>query len=206
MISRNGSSPTLSPRSRSAPVRRKPLLFLIDTPMVNAAALGSHDKGIVLFTRGMLDKLDRSETEAVAARLVSAIGAGDLHAATGIMAVFRTLGFFLTVLDLPLRWSAWRTLGGLLLVSVTRRAGTDALGRVGEGLEAGLEADAIPNLHKIAGSAPVLVARLVQVLLLPFYLVSIFYKSSCSSGRPCSWDRPWRCYGATAATVPMPAP
>jgi len=98
-----------------------PLLFLIDTPTVNAAALGAHDKGIVLFTRGMLDRLDRSETEAVAARLISAIGAGDLRAAAGIMAVFRTLGFFLTVLDLPLRWSAWRTLGGLMLVSLTRR-------------------------------------------------------------------------------------
>ena len=59
-----------------------PLLFLIDTPMVNAAALDRTENGIVLFTRGMLDRLDRGETEAVAARLVSAIGAGDLRAAT----------------------------------------------------------------------------------------------------------------------------
>ncbi len=38
------------------------------------------------------------------------------------MAVLRTFGFFLTVLDLPLRGSAWRTLRDLLLVSVVRRA------------------------------------------------------------------------------------
>ena len=140
-----------------------PLLFLIDTPMVNAAALGSHDKGIVLFTRGMLDSLDRSETEAVAARLVSAIGAGYLQAATGIMAVFRTLGFFLTVLDLPLRWSAWRTLGGLLLVSVTRRTGGDALGRLATAWRRASRPTRFPTSKRSPAMAA-LVAELVRFL------------------------------------------
>lgn len=186
-----------------------PLLFLIDTPTVNAAALGAHDKGIVLFTRGMLDRLDRSETEAVAARLISAIGAGDLRAAAGIMAVFRTLGFFLTVLDLPLRWSAWRTLGGLMLVSLTRRTVGDALGRVGEGLEEGLEADTIPDLDKIAGNAPALVAKVVRFLLLPFYLVSIFYKlilflwTALFLGPPMALLWRNRCYWTDARAVKL---
>jgi Zn-dependent protease with chaperone function len=186
-----------------------PLLFLIDTPMVNAAALGSHDKGVVLFTRGMLDRLDRSETEAVAARLISAIGAGDFHAATGIMAVFRTLGFFLTVLDLPLRWSAWRTLGGLLLVSVTRRTGADTLGRVGEGLEEGLQTDAIPDLDTIASDAPQLVAKLVRFLLLPFYLISLFYKlilflwTALFLGPPLALLWRNRCYWTDARAVQL---
>jgi Zn-dependent protease with chaperone function len=186
-----------------------PLLLLIDTPTVNAAALGSPDKGVVLFTRGMLETLDRSETEAVAARLISAIGAGDLHAATGIMAVFRTLGFFLTVLDLPLRGSAWRTLGGLLLVSVTRRAGADTLGRVGEGLEEGLQDEAIPDLDRIASDLPPLVAKLVRFLLLPFYVVSIFYKlvlflwTALFLGPPMAllWSN--RCYWTDARTVKL---
>lgn len=185
-----------------------PSLFLIDTSMINAAALGVPDKGIVLFTRGMLDGLDRSETEAVAARLVSAIGAGDPQAAAGIMAVFRTLGFFLTVLDLPLRWSAWRTLGGLLLASMTRRTG-DAVGRVGEGLEEGLEADTLPELDKIAGNAPALVAKLVRLLLLPFYLVSIFYKlilflwTALFLGPPLALLWRNRCYWTDARTVKL---
>ena len=186
-----------------------PQLFLIDTPMVNAAALGSHDKGIVVFTRGMLDALDRSETEAVAARLVSAIGAGDPRAATSIMAVFRTLGFFLTVLDLPLRWSAWRTLGGLLLASAHRRPGTDALGRLGDGLEEGLEADAIPHLDEIASGAPGLVAKAVRLLLLPFYLVSVFYKlilflwTALFLGPPMALLWRNRCYWTDARTVKL---
>lgn len=186
-----------------------PLLFLIDTPTVNAAALGSHDKGVVVFTRGMLDSLDRSETEAVTARLISAIGAGDLRAAAGIMAVFRTLGFFLTLLDLPLRRSAWRTLAGLLLVSVTPRAGADTLGRVGEGLEEGLQADTIPDLELMASNMPQLVAKLVRFLLLPFYLVSIFYKlilflwTAFFLGPPMALLWRNRCFWTDARTVKL---
>ena len=186
-----------------------PRLFLIDAPVVNAAALGSHDKGIVLFTRGMLDRLDRSETEAVAARLVSAIGAGDLHAATGIMAVFRTLGFFLTVLDLPIRWSAWRILGGVLLVSVTARTGADALARIGRGLEEGLDGEAIPDLDTVAGSLPALIAKAVRLLLLPFYLLSIFYKLVLFLWTSLFLEPPmallWRnrCYWTDARTVKL---
>jgi Zn-dependent protease with chaperone function len=186
-----------------------PSFFLIDSPIVNAAALGSHDKGIVLFTRGMLDRLDRSETEAVAARLISAIGAGDLQAAAGVMAVLRTLGFFLTVLDLPLRWSAWRTLGGLLLVSVTRRKGADVLGHIGEGLEDGLQTEQIPDLDQIAKNAPRLVAKLVQFLLLPFYLLSVFYKlilflwTALFLGPPMALLWRNRCYWTDARTVEL---
>jgi Zn-dependent protease with chaperone function len=186
-----------------------PALFLIDTPIVNAAALGSHKSGAVLFTRGMLDQLDRSETEAVAARLMSTIGAGDLQAAAGIMAVLRTLGFFLTVLDLPLRRSAWRTLGGLLLISVTWRTDADVLERIGEGLEDGLQTDQIPDLEQIANNAPRPVAKLVQILLLPFYLLSVFFKlvlflwTALFLGPPMALLWRNRCYWTDARTVQL---
>lgn len=186
-----------------------PSLFLIDTPTVNAAALGSPDNGIVLFTRGMLDQLDRSETEAVAARLIQAIGAGDVRAASGIMAAIRTLGFFLTLLDLPLRSSARRTVGGLLVVSLSRRAGADTLARLGEGLEEGLQADAIPDLDAIASDAPRLVAKLVRFLLLPFYVISVFYKlvlflwTSLFLGPPLALLWRNRCYWTDARTVEL---
>jgi Zn-dependent protease with chaperone function len=186
-----------------------PSLFLIDTPAVNAAALGTHKKGTVLFTRGMLDLLDRSETEAVAARLMSTIGAGDLQAAAGIMAVLRTLGFFLTVLDLPLRWSAWRTLGGLLLVSVTPRTGADTLGPIGEELEDGLQADAIPDLDQVAQTLPKLAGKVVRFFLLPFYLLSVFFKlilflwTALFLGPPMALLWRNRCYWTDARTVEL---
>jgi Zn-dependent protease with chaperone function len=194
-----------------------PALFLIDTPTVNAAALGSPggrhdgglDNGIVLFTRGLLDRLDRSETEAVAARLVSAIGSGDLRAASGIMAALRTLGFFLALLDLPLRRSARRTFSSLLRVSLSRQPGADTLARLGEDLEEGLQADAIPDLETIASEAPRLVAKVVRVLLLPFYVVSLFYKlvlflwTSLFLGPPLALLWRNRCYWTDARAVQL---
>jgi hypothetical protein len=157
----------------------------------------------------MLDQLDRSETEAVAARLVSTIGAGDLQAAAGIMAVLRTLGFFLTVLDLPLRWSAWRTLGALIVASVRPRTGADALGRIGEGLEDGLQTEAIPDLDQMAQSLPRLAGKLVRFLLLPFYLLSVFYKlilflwTALFLGPPMALLWRNRCYWTDARTVEL---
>lgn len=187
-----------------------PRLLLIDSPIANAAALGaSHKDGVVLITRGLLEKLNRGETEAVAARLISTIGAGDLRVAAGIMAVLRTFGFFLTVLDLPLRASAWRTLRDLLLVSVSRRPSADRLGRAGEGLEEGMQGDAIPDLDKIASGAPSLVAKVARFLVLPFYLVAVFYKlilflwTSLFLGPPLA--RLWRnrCYWTDARVVEL---
>src|SRR5262245_32706379 len=193
----------------TGPVAPAPSLFLIDTPTVNAAALGSHDRGVVLFTHGMLERLDRSETEAVAARLISAIGAGDLQAAAGIMAVLRTLGFFLTVLDLPLRWSAWRTLGGLARISVTLRPGVDAVGRVGDALEEGLQGEVLPDLDMMASGAPPLAAKAVRIAILPFYLASALYKLvlflwvSLCLGPPLALLWRNRCYWTDARVVQL---
>ncbi len=187
-----------------------PRLLLIDSPIVNAAALGtSHEDGVVLITRGLLEKLNRSETEAIVARLISAIGAGDLRVAAGIMAVLRTFGFFLTVLDLPLRGSAWRTLRDLLLVSVVRRADADRLGQAGDGLEEGMQGDAIPDLDKIASGAPSLVAKVARFLVLPFYLVAVFYKlilflwTSLFLGPPLAGLWRNRCYWTDARVVQL---
>jgi Zn-dependent protease with chaperone function len=88
-----------------------PELLLIDSPEINAAAVGRYGlKARVLITRGLLDQLDRDETSGVVAHLIASIGAGDIRLSQGILAVFQTFGFFVTFLDLPFRWSAWRAL------------------------------------------------------------------------------------------------
>ncbi|WNJ93398.1 M48 family metalloprotease [Bosea sp. 685] len=193
-----------------------PRLFLIDSPLVNAAALGrSHKDGVILVTRGLLDRLDRSETEAVVARLISAIGAGDLRAAAGIAAVFQTFGFCLTLLDLPLRWSAWRTLGALALVAISPRPGAEALSRVGEGLEEGLQADTLPHFEdidaRLAKLSPLL-SKVAQVAMVPWLLpllVSLLFKlvlflwTAFFLGPPMAMLWRNRCYWTDARTVKL---
>jgi Zn-dependent protease with chaperone function len=146
-----------------------PRLFLIDAPQINAAALGrSPAEGVILVTRGLLLGLDRSETEAVVARLVSSICAGDLRVAASVLAVFQTFAFFLTVLDLPLRWSAWRTLGGLGLASVTPGKNAARLGQVAEGLEAAFDGRTIPDMEQVLARVPPRLRGVAKVALIPW--------------------------------------
>ena len=190
-----------------------PKLFLIDSPAINAASLGRSPRdAVVLVTRGLLDGLDRDETEAVAARLVSQIGAGDLRVAAGVTAVFRTFGFFLTVLDLVVRWTAWRTLGGFALLALTPRPGVEALARVGAGLEDGLQAETIPDVQKIMDRVPRPLHGIVSVLLFPWllpmilsslYKLVLFLWTAFFLGPPMAGLWKSRCYWTDAQTVKL---
>ena len=119
-----------------------PKLFVIDTPTINATALGhGPENAVLVVTRGLLDRLDRDETEAIVARLVTGLAAGDLNVISGIMATFHTFFLFLTVLDLFRRPSAWRTLGRLARVIATPRPGAEAVASVAFSLEETMEED-----------------------------------------------------------------
>src|SRR5262249_55405942 len=83
-----------------------PRLFLVDQPLINAAAVGSSVRDAsVLVTRGLVDSLARAEIEAVMGRLIAAICAGDLAVAQSVHAAFQTFGLALTLIDLPVRLS-----------------------------------------------------------------------------------------------------
>lgn len=97
-----------------------PALMIIDTPLVNAAAFGrSHEHATVIVTRGLLDRLDRTETQALIADVVASVGAGDLALAASLRAVFTALGLLLTGIDLLIRVKAWRAVGSFLRAAVS---------------------------------------------------------------------------------------
>ena len=101
-----------------------PRLLLVDAAEPNAAAFGaSHRDADVIATRGLLERLDRRETQGVVAHLVGSIGSGDLRLAAAVQAVFGTLGAMVLVFDLPFRRAAWTTLGDLIRAVLGRAAG-----------------------------------------------------------------------------------
>jgi Zn-dependent protease with chaperone function len=70
-----------------------PKLRLLDGPGVSAAAVGTGlDDAAVVVSRGMLDQLDRDETQAIIGHLVASTGNGDLAIAHRIVSVHATLG------------------------------------------------------------------------------------------------------------------
>jgi Zn-dependent protease with chaperone function len=155
-----------------------PGLLLIDSPEINAAAVGRYGANAhVLITRGLLDRLDRDETSGIVAHLIASIGAGDIRLSHGILAVFQTFGFFVTFLDLPFRWSAWRALGGLLLVATGLRRQPEAVAQTLEAVERGLNADAMPDIDRVWSIIPYpRVRKILLVPWLPLILISVILR------------------------------
>ena len=155
-----------------------PDVWLIDAPEINAAAVGrARGLSSVLVTRGLLDQLDRDETSGVVAHLIASIGAGDIRLTHAILAVFQTFGFFVTFLDLPFRWSAWRALGGLLLVVLGLRRTPQAVEQTLEAVEFGMDAESMPDIEKTWSVIPYRRVRLVLLVpLLPFFLTSMILR------------------------------
>jgi Zn-dependent protease with chaperone function len=156
----------------------EPRLLLIDRSEINAAAVGSgRAHATLLVTRGLLDQLDRDETSGIVAHLIASIGAGDVRLTHAILAVFQTLGFFMTFLDLPFRWSAWQALGGMVLVMLGLRRSPEKMEQTLELLEFGMDASAMPDVEHVWSVIPsVVVRKILLVPLLPLILVSIIMR------------------------------
>ena len=90
-----------------------PRVRLLDVPTANAAVVGaSSADAVVVVTRGLLETLDREQTEAVVGHLVASAGDGDLRIAVTIASAFHSMTLALTTFQaaIGLSGSAWRDL------------------------------------------------------------------------------------------------
>ena len=92
---------------------KPPRVLIIDTDAVNAAAMGTEiDDATVLVTRGLLDKLDRDETQAVIGHVIGSVGNGDLRIASIIFSIYQTWGALTLLMQAPFgrtaRKAVWR--------------------------------------------------------------------------------------------------
>jgi Zn-dependent protease with chaperone function len=113
-----------------------PRVLVIESEAMNAAVAGaSHEAATVLVTRALLERLNREQIQAVAAHCIASIGNGDLRVTQSLLATFQTLGLFHTVLDLPFRWSAWRSLGRFVRATFDPRVSPVDVLEAGYGIE-----------------------------------------------------------------------
>jgi len=88
-----------------------PRLRIIDSDVVNAGAVGvSVDDVTVLVTRGLLDKLDRDETQAVVGHVIGSIGNGDLTIVSIIFSIYQTWGALALLVNAPFASSSRRAI------------------------------------------------------------------------------------------------
>jgi Zn-dependent protease with chaperone function len=91
-----------------------PTVGIIDDAAPNLAVFGrAHDDAAVVATRGLLDTLDRSDTQALVAHAIGSIGNGDLRVAASLLAVYRSVGLFMALVALPVSSDARRAVFGL---------------------------------------------------------------------------------------------
>jgi Zn-dependent protease with chaperone function len=156
-----------------------PRLLIVEQSAVNAAAVGSSARNAsVLVTRGLIETLPRAEIEAIMGRLVAAICAGDLAVAQSMDAVFQTFGLALTLIDLPVRFGAWRTLAGVALVNLIPVVSPKAVAGMARRLDDSFQADTIIDVDKFVARFPVkLLGQIVLAPLLPFIIISGLFKA-----------------------------
>lgn len=112
---------------------RAPAVRIADRATVNLGAYQGADGPVVFVTRGLLDRLDRASTQALAAHLVAGIGNGDLALGDRLRRVQELAGLLMTVAQAPVSGAArgvlaelWRALRGDPLARVN--AATDLFG------------------------------------------------------------------------------
>ena len=140
-----------------------PRVKLLDSPIPNAAVVGgSLDDATVVVTTGLLEVLDRDETQAVVGVLIGSAGNGDLKIGMTIASLFQTLGVVATFVNAPWDRASRRNMRRLLALALrSRRRTTAAVAAAGD-LLAGAEADWDAQQGKKAGC--------LSVITLPFLM------------------------------------
>ena len=101
---------------------KPPRLLIIDSDAVNAAAMGTDiDDATVLVTRGLLDKLDRDETQAVIGHVIGSVGNGDLKIASIIFSIYQTWGALSMLMNAPFGSTARRVVWRGIRTAMRRR-------------------------------------------------------------------------------------
>lgn len=102
----------------------EPRVLLMEGESVNAGAAGNAPS-TVFVSRRLLDQLDRDETQGVLGHLLASIANGDLRIASGVLTVLQTLGFFMTLMDVPFSPRARQAISSLVCY-LFRRGNSDA--------------------------------------------------------------------------------
>ncbi len=98
---------------------KPPRVMLLDVDAVNAAAVGvGRDQATLVVTRGLLQHLDRKETQGIIAHLIGSVGNGDLRILNLLLSVFHTFGLLGVLLhgfgSRGARRTLWRTFRTIL--------------------------------------------------------------------------------------------
>ena len=149
---------------------------LLDVHAANAAAVGSTPRDATLVvTRGLLNRLNRDETQAVIGHLVASVGNGDLRVAMLLLSVQQTLGLLTIILSAPFGTRSRHLLARLFRPANAQDPALVAELLAGAGFDT--EDDITRAFKKMGGS---LLGVLVRVPLFPLLFVAITARAAAT--------------------------
>ena len=79
-----------------------PRVLVVDSKRVNAAIVGHEvEEAVLIVSTGLLDRMDRSETQALVAHLIASVGNGDMRIAATFFAIFEAWGALALMTEIP---------------------------------------------------------------------------------------------------------
>ncbi|HEX8261526.1 MAG TPA: M48 family metalloprotease, partial [Allosphingosinicella sp.] len=79
-----------------------PRVFLVDSGRVNAAVVGHEvEEAVLVVSTGLLETMDRAETQALVAHLIASVGNGDMRIAATFFAIFEAWGAMALMTEIP---------------------------------------------------------------------------------------------------------
>jgi Zn-dependent protease with chaperone function len=155
-----------------------PPVRLLDSASANAAAIGTrHDNATIVVTRGLLDRLDREETQALVGHLVASVGNDDLKVAALLLSIQQTLGLLTTILNVPFGPLSRRTLRRFVWPRTIeeRLAVADVLTTAGMNTD-----DDLSRYVTRLGGAGWPLRVLPRLVLFPFFFVAVSSRMSAT--------------------------
>jgi Zn-dependent protease with chaperone function len=155
---------------------RLPALRILDDDAPNAAAVGSgEDDATVVASRAVLARLDREQTQAIAAHLLGSIASGDLRILASLNAVFECAGLVILVLDAAfgLSPSAFRDLARVLRFLLGGGRDPEEASLVQKLLIAMTGEVREDGIHQVSEGPTVKKYPFLNFFLLPFLLLNV---------------------------------
>ncbi|MEO8448200.1 MAG: M48 family metalloprotease [Gemmatimonadota bacterium] len=140
---------------------RPPAVMLLDRSAANVATVGSSETDAALVvTRGLLEKLDRNQTQAIIGHGIASIVNGDLIVLTRLLSVFQAFGLLGVILAAPAEAGARRSLWRAIKSTFRRRDRTE-IEQVAALLASGEATDPKDHHQGSSGRSPGILAVII---------------------------------------------
>ena len=150
-----------------------PRLALIDSTACNLGLLGKGERATIIVTRGLVDRLDRGQTQALVGQTIAALGNGDGILAERMLHLSMLIGLLMLIAKSPLDQGKRAKLKPLFRVRSARDSGTDlaalrsVLGNASSDSDDGAAHQAVSNKWRERALMPLTGSMLIGILIVP---------------------------------------